>query len=106
VIDLNALGGLLSTYGLPLTILIVFGWLILSGRLRTEGEFTTVVAQLNKDLDFRERLRAEERTSRLDAETRLSALTGTMREQSALLQEISRDVLRGQAASGGNHDGR
>jgi hypothetical protein len=103
VLDLNTITVILRDYGLPLAILVAFAYLILTGRLRTESEVKQLVAQLKTDIDFRERLRIEERESRLKAEERVAAMTDVLREQAGLLQEISRDVLRGQA-QGRGHD--
>lgn len=100
--DINAIMTIVRDYGLPLAILIAFAWLILTGRLVTSAEVKSLVSQLKSDVDFRERLRAEERESRLKAEERVAAMTDVLREQAGLLQEISRDVLRGQARGGGN----
>jgi hypothetical protein len=97
LLDLNLIGTILRDYGLPLTILIVFGWLVLSGRLRAENEVKQLVATLKAEIEFRERLRSEDRQARLDAEQRVTEMTTVLREQAGLLQEISRDILRGQA---------
>lgn len=93
---LDSLLVVLQDYGLPLAILGLFGYLILTGRLVTGGELTRRVAGLDEEVRYREALRAEERAGRLEAEERLDRMVETMRVHTDLLRDIEREIVRGQ----------
>lgn len=80
---LDGVASVLRDYGLPLSILVAFAYLIISGRLVSGAE-----------VDYREKLIDEERDARKAAEDRLSSMIESMRAQTDLLREIERDVLR------------
>lgn len=79
------MGSLIDRFGLPVAILVSFGFLILSGRLRTGSE-----------VEYRERLRAEERDNRLAAEKRLAEAIEANRLLTEGFRELERTVLRDQ----------
>lgn len=78
---LQALGGLLDRYGLPIAILVVLGWLLLTRRLVLGSEVTYV-----------EERRREERQGRLEAESALRSQTDAMRELTVGLTDLTATV--------------
>ncbi len=87
---LNAVATLIQDYGLPLIILFAFVYLILTRRLVVGSEVA-----------YREELRDEEHQARKEAEDRLDKALSVMSEHTELLQEIEREVLRGQGVRSG-----
>ncbi len=92
----DTLATILQDYGLPLVMLGVFGWLIITGRLVTGRELNRRVSSLVEELKYRDSLRLEERDGRLKAEERLDRALETMRGHTDLLRDIEREIVRGQ----------
>lgn len=80
-------GSLIDRFGLPIAILVVFVFLILSGKLRPGTSADAEIA-------YRERLRLEEREARLAAEKRLAEAVAANRELTDGFRELERTVLR------------
>ena len=87
--DPELVGTLIDRFGLPIAILVIFGFLILSGKLRPGSTADAEIA-------YRERLRSEEREARLAAEKRLSEALDANRELTDGFRELERTVLRDQ----------
>lgn len=72
---LTEAGKLLREFGLPIAMLVVFGGLIITDRLRSgknvDADLARDAEQRRLESEFREKLRLEERTARLEAERRL-----------------------------------
>jgi len=99
--DFEAVGKLISDVGVPLGILIVFAWMLATGRLRTQQE----TERLTESLEYAERLRAEEHEARLRAEERTDEAIKVMEEHTELLREIERDILRQGGSRRAQRDG-
>jgi hypothetical protein len=88
-LDPGLIGTLLDRFGLPVAVLVVFATLILTGRLRA-GSAT------EEEIEYRERLRMEEREARLAAEKRLADAIEANRALTEGFRELERSVLRDQ----------
>ena len=102
----------LREFGLPLVMLVAFGYLIITGKLRTEREITErdeELAAVRKSRDQREahmrremetavgswqQLYAQERNDRLKADDRLTIATGELKEVTARVEELTKEVIR------------
>ena len=87
-LTLTEIGQFLGDYALPIGLLILFSWLLVTGRLGTPQEISLL-----------ERLLAEEHEGRLKAEARTAEAIDVMKGHTELLREIERDILRQQRGS-------
>lgn len=101
---IQALATLARDYGLPLAILVVFGWALISGKLvvgatvdRERQEHEKELGRRDAECAYRDQLRKEEKDAREALEQRLTLALQAMAEQTELLHDIEREVVRGQA---------
>lgn len=85
----DLVGSLIDRFGLPIAVLSIFVYLILTGKLRTGSSS-------DAEITYRERLREEEREARLAAEKRLEEAVAANRELTDGFRELERTVLRDQ----------
>lgn len=103
---------ILREYGLPTVMLAAFGYLIITGKLRTEREIKerdVEIAAVRKSRDAREEhmrremvtavsswqaLYNQERNDRLKADDRLTTATSELKEVTARVEELTKEVIR------------
>lgn len=78
---------------IPLVAAVAYGFL--SRNLRTEGEIIDLEARHQRESDYLEARRAEERDGRVAAERRVSELTERWDRALDLLAGIERELIRG-----------
>jgi hypothetical protein len=92
---ITAIAGLIREFGIPLAILFAFAFLLWKRILILGSELDRKAALYEKEIDYREARRIEEREGRLAAEKRLERATEAFREISPLLRDIFKEVIRG-----------
>lgn len=111
-IDWAAIGSLVREFGLPLSFLIGLGYLVITGKLRTEREIKErdeELALVRQARDKREEhmrremetavgswqhLYQQERSDRLKADDRLTSATSELKEVTARVEELTKEVIR------------
>lgn len=111
-IDWAAIGSLIREFGLPLVMLIAFGYLVITGKLRTEREITErdeELAAVRKARDQREdhmrremetavgawqQLYQQERADRLKSDDRLTTATSELKEVTGRVEDLTKEVIR------------
>jgi hypothetical protein len=99
-------GVLIERFGLPIAVLSIFVYLILTGKLRPGTTVDRQEADDKAEIQYRELLRSEERTARLEAEKRLAEAVAANRELTDGFRELERTVLRDQRRSSSSTTGR
>ena len=89
-------GSLIDRFGLPIAVLSIFVYLILTGKLRPGTTVEKQEADDKAEIAYRELLRSEERAARLEAEKRLAEAVAANRELTDGFRELERTVLRDQ----------
>lgn len=84
----------LREFGLPMTMLIVFGVALQRRWFVTGTELERKQKLLEDEMAYRERLRVEERESRTAAEQRLAANVEATRELIEVVRDIERRIPR------------
>ena len=69
---------LIERFGLPLLVLVIAALALYRRWIVTGSDHERKVALLTTEVEYRERLRIEERASRISAEARLAKLTATL----------------------------
>lgn len=90
----DTLERLATIWGVPTTVVLIFGYLLLTRRFITGSEHERRVSGLVAEIEYRETLRNEERDARVAAEQRLDRALETMRTHSDLMRDIEREVAR------------
>lgn len=85
---------LVKNFGLPLVVLIVSGWLLKNRTIVMGSELDRKVEQYDKELEYREERRKEEREARLASEARLDRLTAAVEQFTPLLKDVLTQVSR------------
>jgi C4-dicarboxylate-specific signal transduction histidine kinase len=86
---------LIREFGLPLAFLVAFFWALSTRRLVLGSELERKQALLEREIEYRDKLRTEERTSRLKTEDRLAANIAVLRDITEALKDIDRDLIAG-----------
>ena len=82
----------LREFGLPLTMLVVLAVAFYRRWLITGTDHQRKVDLLQSEIEYRERLRVEERASRIAAEERLARLTSTLPKLADALAKREQDL--------------
>lgn len=82
----------LREFGLPLTMLVVLAVALYKRWIVTGTDHQRKVDLLTSEIEYRERLRVEERASRVAAEDRLSRLTNTLPKLADALSKREQDL--------------
>ena len=80
-------GAFIQEFGLPLAMLVGFGWLWLTGRI-VSGK------QYDKDVAYRDALYTAERADRIDAQKSVQAFAGAMNELADSVEPLAQAAAK------------